>query len=238
MLSRRFALTVALLVLVACGSDGDEETAGSIDVPATTTQSASASTPSTAATTASGCGVTLADVQALLAANSGVTQNRTPEAIRCNFTWNDNGPRGIEVARGSRRAGRVEAQSAKLPSRPTTLKDGTAEESLRGLGDRAWAYGNARQANAVVLRGADLYAVDLVIDGTPAGSKSPTGMDSKSLEICQATGQEGAGLTAAGMRRARSTSDRDSCRRTTVDATHPACADPFRPVPGRFPAAG
>ncbi len=98
MLSRRFALTVALLVLVACGSEGDEETAGSIDVPATTTQFASASTPSTAATTASGCGVTLADVQALLAANSGVTQNRTPEATRCNFTWNDNGPRGIDVA--------------------------------------------------------------------------------------------------------------------------------------------
>lgn len=79
--------------------------------------------------------------------------------------------------------------SRRAPSCRTNrpLKDGTPYETLAGLGERAWAYGNARQANVVVLRGADLYAVGLVIDGTlPAGGKSPTGMDAKSLEICQA----------------------------------------------------
>lgn len=39
----------------------------------------------------------------------------------------------------------------------------------------------------MVLRGADLYGVGFVIDGTPpAGGKSPIGMDAKSLEICPA----------------------------------------------------
>ncbi len=124
MLSRRFALTVALLVLVRLrwrlGDGGLHRCAGDNDPVCVRLH------PSTAATTASGCGVTLADVQALLAANSGVTQNRTPEATRCNFTWNDNGPRGIDVARvpGGRAA--FKPQSAKLPSGPTTLKDGTA----------------------------------------------------------------------------------------------------------------
>lgn len=40
----------------------------------------------------------LADVQALLPAGSGVTQNDTPDPRRCNFTWDDGGPRGIDVA--------------------------------------------------------------------------------------------------------------------------------------------
>ena len=188
---RRLAATSVLLVLVACGSDDKQDTAStpaSTEPAATTAPTArSSSATTTASTSASGCGVTLADVQALLPANSGVSQNRTPDAFRCNFTWNDNGARGIDVARvvGGRAA--FEAQSTKVPNGPTTLKDGTPYETVTGLGERAWAYGNARQANVVVFKGADLYAVDYIIDGTaPTGAKSPTGMDAKSLEICQA----------------------------------------------------
>lgn len=189
--TRRFAVVSAFLVLVACGSGNETETANSTvaDSAAPTTTSARSSPANT-----TGCRVTLADVQALLPANSGVTENRTPDATRCNFTWNDNGPRGIHVARvpGGRAA--FEQQSSKVPNGPTTLKDGTAYETLTGLGERAWAFGDARQANVVVLRGGDLYAVDLVIDGTaPAGSRSPTGMDTKSLEICQALAEKALG---------------------------------------------
>lgn len=189
-LPRRLAATLALLVLVGCGSDGEPETARSSEPSATTAQSSVTSV----ATTATGCGVTLSDVQALLPANSGVTQNRTPDATRCNFTWNDNGPRGIDVARVPGGRATFEAQSGKVPSGSTTLKDGTPYETLTGFGERAWAYGNARQANVVVLKGADLYAVGLVIDGTPpGGGKSPTGMDTKSLEICQALAKKALG---------------------------------------------
>ena len=183
MFPRRIAATLALVLLMACGSEDRPEPSSSIEPP-TTGQSSSATTTGSVT---SGCGVTLADVQVLLPSNSGVSQNRTPDATRCNFTWNDNGPRGIDVARvpGGRAA--FEAQSGKVPNGPSTLKDGTPYETLTGLGERAWAFGNPRQANVVVLRGADLYAVDLVIDGTPpAGAKSATGMDTKSLEICQA----------------------------------------------------
>ena len=177
------AATLVLLLLMACGSEDRPEPASSTEPP-TTGQPSSATT---VASVASGCGVTLADVQTLLPSNSGVSQNRTPDATRCNFTWNDNGPRGIDVARVAGGRATFEAQSGKVPNGPATLKDGTPYEPLTGLGDRAWAFGNARQANVVVLRGADLYAVDLVIDGTPpAGGRSATGMDTKSLEICQA----------------------------------------------------
>lgn len=174
---------LGLGLLMACGSEERPEPASSIQTP-TTGRSPSATTVGSAT---SGCGVTLADVQALLPSNSGVSQNGTPDATRCNLTWNDNGPRGIDVARFPRGRATFEAQSGKVPNGPTTLKDGTPYETLTGLGERAWAFGNARQANVVVLRGDDLYAVDLVMDGTPpAGGKSATGVDVKSLEICQA----------------------------------------------------
>ena len=190
-LSRRLVPTLVLVVLVACGSEGKPEAASSTVPPVTTAQSSSATTLGRAA---SGCGVTLPDVQALLPSNSGVTENRTPDATRCNFTWNDNGARGIDVARVPGGRATFESQSAKVPDGPSTLKDGTPYETLAGLGERAWAYGNARQANVVVLRGGDLYAVGLVIDGTPsAGGKSPTGMDTKSLEICQALARKALG---------------------------------------------
>lgn len=187
MLATRCLATAAFVVLFACGS-GDDAGDTASDAPTVTSAQASATTLRSSATTtaATGCGVTLADVQALLPANSGVTQNRTPDAGRCNFTWNDNGPRGIDVARvmGGRAAFE---QTPKVPNGPTTLKDGTPYEALAGIGERAWAFGDARHANVVAFRGADLFAVDLVIDGTaPAGSRTPTGLDTKSLEICQA----------------------------------------------------
>jgi len=203
MLRRRWAPTLALLVLAACGSGDTQDTtspAASGGVSSTASGGASPTTSSSGAPSATtvaaatGCGVTLADVQALLPANSGVTQNKTPDATRCNFTWSDNGPRGIDVAKvpGGRAA--FEAQNTKVPNGPTTLKDGTPYENLSGLGERAWAYGNARQANVVVLRGGDLYAVDYVIDGSPpSGAKSPTGMDAKSLEVCQVLAKKALG---------------------------------------------
>jgi hypothetical protein len=188
--ARRTAAVLALLALTACASGDSEDSVAPSEPPATSTASSTrSSSPIT-----TGCGVTLADVQALLPTGSGVTQNTTLDPARCNFTWNDGGPRGIDVARvmGGRSA--FEQQSAKVPAGATALKDGTAYETLDGLGDRAWAYGNARQANVVVLKGADLYAVDLIIDGTPpAGNKSPTGMDAKSLEICQTLAKKALG---------------------------------------------
>ena len=107
--------------------------------------------------------------QALLPANSGVTR-----------------------APGGRAA--FESSSAKVPNGPATLKDGSSYETITGLGERAWAYGNAKQANVVVLKGADLYAVDSIVEGAaPTGSTTPTGMDAKSLEICQALARKALG---------------------------------------------
>lgn len=197
---RHVALTVALLTLVACGSgDSDDSATPSGPESSAATTASTASTATSAASSSSAPrtgspGVTLADVQALLPAGSGVSQNTTPDPGRCNFTWNEGGPRGIDVARilGGRAA--FEQQSGKVPTGATALKDGTPYETVSGLGERAWAFGNARQANVVVVRGADLYAVDLVVDGTPpAGSRTPTGMDTKSLEICQALARKALG---------------------------------------------
>lgn len=73
----------------------------------TTTADSSASTTADAAPEAepasapeSPCGVTLAEVQALLPPTSGVSENTTPDPGRCNFTWDDGGPRGIDGATG------------------------------------------------------------------------------------------------------------------------------------------
>lgn len=189
MITRRWLAATALLLLFACGSGDDDTAEPSTEAPATAGGGASTTLQASPATTtaATGCGVTLTDVQALLPAGSGVTQNRTPDAGRCNFTWNDNGARGIDVARvpGGRSA--FEQQSASVPNGPTNLKDGSPYETIAGAGERAWAFGDARHANVVALRGADLFVVDLVIDGpAPAGSRSSSGMDAKSLEICQA----------------------------------------------------
>ena len=93
---------VAVLALGACGGgddDDDTTTAGSTE-PATVT------TARTSTDADPPCGVTLAEVQNLLPPASGVSENSTPDPGRCNFTWDDGGPRGIDVAivRGGRSA--------------------------------------------------------------------------------------------------------------------------------------
>lgn len=189
MFSGRWLAGLALVALFACGSGDDDPAVTSTDAPASTSAEALSTTVrSSSATTvaAAGCGVTLGDVQAQLP-GSGVIQNRTPDAGRCNFTWNDNGARGIDVARVPGGRATFEQQSPYVPNGPSTLKDGTPYETVAGVGERAWAYGDARHANVVAVRGADLFVVDLVIDGTaPAGSRTASGMDLKSFEICQA----------------------------------------------------
>ncbi len=141
---------VAALALGACGGDDDETTT-------TTAAPPDASTVTTARTATNAnppCGVTLAEVQGLLPAGSGVTENTTPDPGRCNFTWDDGGPRGIDVAivRGGRAA--------------FTVPPGY--EPLDGYGDDAFASSDDGQASAFAFVGDDLYAADVVAPGTGA----------------------------------------------------------------------
>jgi len=95
-----------------------------------------------------GCGVTLADVQALLPTGSRVTENSTPDAGRCNFTWDDGGPRGIDVAF--------------VPGGRSAFEVPAGYQSLDGYGDEAFlAAGNGR-ASAFAFVGNDLYAASEV----------------------------------------------------------------------------
>lgn len=139
----------AALALVACSGDDETMTRGSsideTDAPAATPTDRSAESP---------CGVTLAEVQALLPPTSGVTENSTPDPGRCNFTWDDGGPRGIDAAivPGGRSAFEVPAEY----------------EPLDGFGDEAFVSTDEGRASAVAFVGDDLYAVDVVADGTGA----------------------------------------------------------------------
>lgn len=94
----------------------------------------------------------LEDVQALLPASSGATENSTPDAPRCNFTWDDGGPRGIDVAIVS--GGRA---SFEVPA---------GYEPLAGYGDEAFGSFEPGRASAVAFVGDDLHAVDVAADGT------------------------------------------------------------------------
>lgn len=142
---------VAVLGLGACGGgdDDDTTTTGSTE-PATVTTARTATAPNDDPA----CGVTLAEVQKLLPAGSGVTENTTPDPGRCNFTWDDGGPRGIDVAivRGGRAAFTVPA----------------GYEPLGGYGDEAFASSDDGQASAFAFVGNDLYAADVVAPGTGA----------------------------------------------------------------------
>jgi len=97
-----------------------------------------------------GCGVTLAEIQNLLGGDSGVTENATPDAGRCNFTWDDGGPRGIDVAivAGGRAA--------------FTVPGGY--EPIDGYGDEAHLMRQSGRASAVAFIGDDVYAADVVAD--------------------------------------------------------------------------
>ncbi|MEA2901414.1 MAG: hypothetical protein QOH36_1301 [Actinomycetota bacterium] len=140
---------VAVLALGACGGgdDGDTTAAGSAD-PSTVT------TARTSTDADPPCGVTLAEVQNLLPPASGVSEHSTPDPGRCNFTWDDGGPRGIDVAivRGGR----------------ATFTTPPGYEPLDGYGDEAFASSDDGQASAFAFVGNDLYAADVVAPGTGA----------------------------------------------------------------------
>jgi hypothetical protein len=139
----------AVLALGACGG-GDDTTS---PAPTGDTTDAPAAAPSTTPDD-SPCGVTLAEVQALLPPDSAVTENPTPDPGRCNFTWNDNGLRGIDVAivRGGR----------------STFDVPDGYEPLDGYGDEAFASTSNGRASAFAFAGDDLHAADVVADGTDA----------------------------------------------------------------------
>jgi hypothetical protein len=150
MLRRTLAVVGALafaLVPAACGDDDDASTrAETMSSQPSTTMSRPDDEQADAA-----CGVTLAEVQTLLPAGSGVTENSTPDPGRCNFTWDDDGPRGIDVAivAGGR-------SSFEVP---------VGYEPLDDLGNEAFVSTTAGRASAFAYAGDDLYAADVVADG-------------------------------------------------------------------------
>lgn len=152
------ALAAALVAVLIVVTSGDEGEKGSV-APDTAADTAEPPSDDPATTTGTDpdepeapCGVTLAEVQALLPPGSGVTENSTPDPGRCNFTWDDGGPRGIDVASvtGGRDAFDVPA----------------GYEPLNGFGDEAFQSTSGGRASAVAFLGDDLYAADVVADST------------------------------------------------------------------------
>jgi hypothetical protein len=145
----RAALLTVLLVAAACGSDDGTDPTATPD--STATAAASSSTQPATDATEPGCGVTLTEIQDLLDDDSGVTENSTPDPGRCNFTWNDGGPRGIDVAIISGGTAAFEVPAGYEP--------------LDGYGDEAHVSSQPGRASAVEFVGDDLYAADVVADG-------------------------------------------------------------------------
>lgn len=143
------AVATALLFAAACGSDDSSDATATPDTTVTV-MGPSLSQPA-AEPTEPGCGVTLAEIQNLLGGDSGVTENATPGAGRCNFTWDDGGPRGIDVAiiAGGRAAFAIPG----------------GYQPIDGYGDEAHVSSQAGRASAVAFVGDDLYAADVVSDG-------------------------------------------------------------------------
>jgi hypothetical protein len=152
------ALGFGLAAVAACGNettDTDDTVGATATTPPPPTDSsradpASAETPTSTAA-GSPCGVTLAEVQALLPAGSGVTENSTPDPGRCNFTWDDGGPRGIDVAI--------------VPGGRSSFVIPAGYEPLDGFGDEAFSSRAEGRASAFAFVGDDLYAADVVADG-------------------------------------------------------------------------
>jgi hypothetical protein len=141
---------VAVLVLGGCGDDDDTTTTG----PTEPADSSTATTARTSTDVDPPCGVTLAEVQNLLPPASGVSENSTPDPGRCNFTWDDGGPRGIDVAI--------------VPGGRSAFNVPTGYEPLDGYGDDAFVSSDDGQASAFAFVGNDLYAADIVAPGTGA----------------------------------------------------------------------
>lgn len=133
----------AMLSLAACSDDN----AGS-DSDGTTDSTDTAAAPPTSTPDEPPCGVTLAEVQALLPADSGVTENATPDPGRCNFTWDDGGPRGIDVAI--------------IPGGRSSFDVPAGYEPLDGYGDQAFTSTTDTHASAFAFVGQNLHAADVV----------------------------------------------------------------------------
>jgi hypothetical protein len=149
---RALTALAALSLLAACGADDDAAS----ESPDTTVPPTTAPEPEPdeepADATDEGCGVTLAEVQALLPAGSGVNQNDTPDPRRCNFTWDDGGPRGIDVA--------------SVPGGRSAFDVPAGYEPIDGYGDEAFTSSGPGRASAVALVGDELRAVDVTADGS------------------------------------------------------------------------
>lgn len=149
---------IVAVILVAGSGGGDDP-----DLSAPGTSNDTSDTRAGVATTATGpdtdepdapCGVTLAEIQALLPPDSGVTQNSTPDPGRCNFTWDDGEPRGIDVAI--------------VPGGRAAFDVPDGYEPVEGYGDEAFEATGEGRASAVAFVGDDLYAADVVTGGTSA----------------------------------------------------------------------
>jgi hypothetical protein len=168
---------VMVLALAGCGSGDPDPDPGSIQETATAVPPGAAADDGGDGGDRS-CGLTLADVQALLPVGTRVSENPTPDPGRCNFSWDDRGPRGIDVAFVA--GGRAAVDSADVGADRVPL-DGDA---LDGLGGEAFAFGNDRQVSAVALLGDDVVAVDVVADTDPGGPITPDGLDAGLLDLC------------------------------------------------------
>ncbi len=100
--------------------------------------------------------MTLADIQGVLPPTSGVTENSTPDPRRCNFTWDDGGARGIDVAF--------------VPGGRSSVSVPAGYESVAGYGGEAYVSTSAGRASAIAYVGNDLYAVDVSGPGVDTAS--------------------------------------------------------------------
>lgn len=165
---------VAVVILAGCsGDDGDVATAArdtAADTSATTSAEPTTTIPpDDEEQPDAACGVALAEVQALLPPTSGVTESSTPDPGRCNFTWDDGGPRGIDVAT--------------VPGGRSAFDVPAGYELLDGFGDEAYASTTDGRASAFAFLGDDLYAVDVVADGTGATEAEVRGLCLQLLDL-------------------------------------------------------
>jgi hypothetical protein len=190
--SRNVGVVAVLLGLAAtgCGGGSGGAKTAAKDAAATPTSASGVAAASGGSASKNGCGVTLADVQKVLPANAPVQQNTTPDPDRCNFTWQSNGNWGIDAL--TKRGGRQQIESSpQAPAGPATLGSGKPYQAISGLGDKAWASGDAHQAGVVALKGNDVVVVGITYDkSAAAGSQPATGLNQDWVAICKALAQK------------------------------------------------
>jgi hypothetical protein len=174
------AMGTVLVILVASGCNRTKSPTS------TESERAGASASPSAAAGGSGtagCGITIEEVKSELPSGTPVDQNRTPDPRRCNFTWAQNGNWGIDVV--YKPGGRAELEASdSAPGAGGKLKNGKPYESVAGLGDKAWANGDARQVGVAAIKGDDVAVVGITYDGPPQGATTKTGMNAEYLRIC------------------------------------------------------